>query len=90
MWRERGNRRKNKISILYEVIMNKKKKFKESYKYYLEHVNTNTYTNTHKDYDEKHKKEILEFQQNDPNLKYRTDWYENHIVTSVTICEMME
>lgn len=69
--------------------MNKKKKFKKSYKYYLEHVNTNTYTNAQKEYDENHKKEILEFQQNDPNLENRTDWYENHIVTSVTICDIL-
>lgn len=61
----------------------------KSYKYYLKHVNTSTYFESQKKYDEKHKKEILEFEKNDPELKKRTDWYENHIVTSVTICDIL-
>lgn len=69
--------------------MNTKKLFEESKKYYLKHVNTNTYTTTQREYDEKHKKEIIEFQQSDPNLENRTDWYENHIVTGVTICDIL-
>lgn len=36
--------------------MNTKKLFEESKKYYLKHVNTNTYTTTQREYDEKHKK----------------------------------
>jgi hypothetical protein len=69
--------------------MNTKSQFKKSYKYYLKHVNTSTYFEAQKKYDEKHKKEILEFEKNDPELKNRTDWYENHIVTSVTICDIL-
>ena len=69
--------------------MNIKSQFKKSYKYYLKHVNTSTYFESQKKYDEKHKKEILEFEKNDPELKNRTDWYENHIVTSVTICDIL-
>lgn len=69
--------------------MNIKSQFKKSYKYYLKHVNTSTYFEAQKKYDEKHKKEILEFEKNDPELKNRTDWYENHIVTSVTICDIL-
>ena len=39
--------------------MNIKSQFKKSYKYYLKHVNTSTYFESQKKYDEKHKKEIL-------------------------------
>lgn len=69
--------------------MNTKKKFKRSYKYYLKHVNNSTYLDAQRKYDEKHKKEILEFEKNDPDLENRTDWYEDHIVTSVTICDIL-
>lgn len=69
--------------------MNTKNKFKKSYKYYLKHVNNSTYLDAQRKYDEKHKKEILEFEKNNPDLKNRTDWYENHIVTSVTICDIL-
>lgn len=64
-------------------------KFKKSYKYYLKHVNNSTYLEAQRKYGEKHKKEILEFEKNDPNLRNRTDWYENHIVTSITICDIL-
>lgn len=69
--------------------MNTKNKFKRSYKYYLKHVNNSTYLDAQRKYEEKHKKEILEFEKNDPDLENRTDWYEDHIVTSVTICDIL-
>lgn len=66
-----------------------KKRFKQTCNYFLKYANNNSYPNALKEYNKKHTKELLKFQQGNPDLEKRTDFYDNSTVTNVTIYDIL-
>lgn len=69
--------------------MNIKKRFNKSKKYFLKHINSETYKQEKLSYEASRKQDLEEFLKNKPELSNRTDAYDTYSVTHITICDVL-